>query len=306
METLSIRDINFIRHFYIYLNIFLITPWYDFEKNAFYKPKLQTFYGIFLLLLTTIRVFYILLEKNVYTVYDQLLRSQKFAWFTFYVLITSISLVAILKICFVDQKEWKLLLTNLQYIDTKLKNKGKVEKNPLKRFYFTLFLKHVFFVAITVLETSVWYTIFQFPIVQLLLFSATFEGYIEYLIIVLVQSLVQSLEIRYIDLNKRAVKISRNKKISQLRSLTHDFRILGQTVDIFNKLFGYHIILILWHFGVEMVSCLTFAFVPYISTDAHNYFNCGLVKLCIFFWLSVSSRRQFSHGKISFRFSITF
>ena len=172
-------------------------------------------------------------------------------------------------------------ITNKPQLYIKLKNKGKVEKNLFNRFYLTIFLKHVLFLVITSLQTYVWYNFFQLPFVLLFLFIGNFECYIEFLIIVLMHSLVQSLKIRYVELNKKVVKTCRNN-ISHLKNVCHDYRILGQTVEIFNKIFGYEIILILWHFGVESVNSLTFIFVPYVSTDVHNYFLIGVLKFALF------------------------
>ncbi|KAJ3647941.1 hypothetical protein Zmor_019784 [Zophobas morio] len=59
-----------------------------------------------------------------------------------------------------------------------------------------------------------------------------------------------------------------------MRALTRDYRILGETIDIYNHLFGYQLMLIVLHCGLEVISGLNVA-VASIIIDAANpvYYN---------------------------------
>ncbi|KAJ3647939.1 hypothetical protein Zmor_019783 [Zophobas morio] len=69
-----------------------------------------------------------------------------------------------------------------------------------------------------------------------------------------------------------------------MRTLTRDYRILGETIDIYNNLFGCQIILIVLHCGLEVISGLNISLTSIMIMDAgnplyYNVFICGIIQL---------------------------
>lgn len=85
------------------------------------------------------------------------------------------------------------------------------------------------------------------------------EIYYGFQIIILIRCIVKSLKIRYQDINEKLLKIQYNQDIKELQGLTENFRILGESTEIFN-LFGYQIIMIILHSGLQLICCINFTF----------------------------------------------
>ena len=125
-----------------------------------------------------------------------------------------------------------------------------------------------------------------------MMFTGFMEMCYEFLIVLLLTALVQAFEVRYKDLNERLMKLSNNgTTFQELLSLAQSYRILGETVDIFNELFGYQLVLIIFHCGLQMVQCLNLVFVfgAVEETDDVN-FQFLVSNFWLFVWIGVRVR----------------
>ncbi|KAJ3648146.1 hypothetical protein Zmor_019969 [Zophobas morio] len=284
---LSIRDIKFIKYFYLYLSIFLITPWYDFRRNCAYKPGVLKMYGVILMGTTSVRLLCAVMDRTLFNAYGNLQYTQKLIAFAIYAATTGISYLTILKSAFLDSHNWRKLFMNFYYIDTELKNVGKPETQITKNFYFELVLKHIFFVLFFTFEFHMWGSFFKVSWVKMIILFSGVELYYEFLLVILLNSLVHSLTIRYKDLNSRLLYVSKKTKIvDEVQSIVHCYRLLGETVEIFNKIFGPQILLIMFQFGFEMVSCLNLSFFSVVYTDFTFYGNVCVANFLWFLWLA--------------------
>ncbi|KAJ3648133.1 hypothetical protein Zmor_019959 [Zophobas morio] len=257
----SIKDINFIKYLFLFLNLPLVTPWYDFDRQSSYKPKLQKAYGMILMSGALLRLIYMKIGlKNVGYI-TNLSISENFTWSCANVILTLITCLAIFRSCFLDVGKWKMIFTNLRCIDKSLKNVGKDETYVLRNFYLIFFLKQlVFFVAICVGQ-YVWASLMHLSILKVIIVTCVFECYYEFFLITVINALVQSFKSRYQNLNHRVLVVfQETKTVQKWRALAQDYRILGETVDVFNEMFGWQIVLMMFHFGLEMVSTLYFNF----------------------------------------------
>ena len=286
-SNLAVTDINFIKHLHQYLSLFLITPWYDFDRNLLLRPKTQKVYAIMLLLISCLRMCYIITQQNIHKVYERLTLSQKFTWYATYVAMSGTMVVALLKSCVYSTENWRKFFTNLQHIDASLPNYKKSERN----FYIFFYTKQVVFVVITLVELYGWSAFLQMSFLETLFTTCAIESFYEFLIVLLLDGLLGCLKTRYKALNAKLLKIpEKGKFVQDLRSIVHDYRILGETVAMFNKIFGYQIVLIIFHFGLEMITSLSFTFVPpgfYTSEDMH--FPLVLAISLLLLWMLVSS-----------------
>ncbi|EFA07607.1 gustatory receptor 110 [Tribolium castaneum] len=249
--NLSVRDINFIKYLWRYYNFFLITPWHDFDNIV---PCNSSICKIFATLLIFIKVYWVsdatFLDKH-------LLFTQKVNYCITTVTITTLNLLTVVKSSFLaDGNKWRTLFNNLRYLDLNLHNKGKTEGSIWKNFYFTFVLRQLFFIMSVVYQIHVWTSKEKISFLRGFWLSPAVDMFYEFQIIELMTSVVKSLESRYADLNENFLQCQDEK----FESFVYYHRILGETVDLFNSLFGYQTLLITFHIGSQLVVCLNFSF----------------------------------------------
>lgn len=119
----------------------------------------------------------------------------------------------------------------------------------------------------------------------------------EFSLTTLIAILVRRIKNRYKNLNNKLLQISTKVeiKLDEVLKLMQMYRILSETVQIFNELFGYLFVLMFFHFGVETVSCLNFFYVYIlIATTEMPLFHYILVaNLCVIILVVVSKKNFF-------------
>jgi hypothetical protein len=274
---LSVKDISFICPFYNYLSFFLITSWYDFEKNSVHKSRRSKFYGGFLILVKIVWFIFTYTDETFKKIDGALFFTQKVIYIGIQLNLEALLLLTVVKSSFFDAEDWKTLFSNFQLVDTKLQNRGRVELEIPQNFYVGLFVKHLVFALFGAYVLYVWANVLELSYCRLLIMGGFIELYYEFLIIILLRSLVEGLKNRYEDLNNSLLRISKRPNIlHELSSIAHSYRILGENVDICNKLFGYQVLLIIFHCGFQMVHCLNFTFVSFIFNS--NLYSHGLTS----------------------------
>ncbi|XP_044264791.1 uncharacterized protein LOC123011435 [Tribolium madens] len=258
---LSKQDINFIRPLWRYLNIFLIIPWYDFNKNCVYKPFLMKLSGCVLIVGTIFWSIVPTFDETIRQMYYVMPFSEKCVYILTLVNLKLFVFLVVIKCCFLDVEKWVILMTSFQFIDEKLNNAGKKEEKILKNFYFRFCLKQFFFILFAFYITYIWSLVLDYPFIKSFLTGLLLELFYEYQVIILIRCVVISIKIRYKDLNKKLRELhSSQNVISDLQNLVEYFRILGEMIDLLNDLFGYQIILFLFHSGLQVVGCVSFMF----------------------------------------------
>lgn len=264
--NLSIKDIDSIRYFWQYFSIFLITPWYDFNHNAPFKPAISKVYGTCILSIKIFSTIYFLIRRFLENDY-------KFFYITQQLNYTLCSLNLLILTCFTTFKStfggidnWNKIFVNLQYLDRKLYNKGKTEKRLWKNFYLRFIIQQVVFMSFTLYQMYVWSQIVKTSFSRVLFTSYIFNYFFEYGLTVLLCCLTQIIKTRYKNLNKKVLKIFHSPKITEQKRLVHYHSILGETIEIFNKISGFQIVLIIFDCGMQIVGCLNFPFSLYSTS----------------------------------------
>ncbi|KAJ3647934.1 hypothetical protein Zmor_019779 [Zophobas morio] len=293
---LSVKDINFIRCFHTYLNIFLVTPWYDFDRNVFVRQNITRTYALLLLMLKTMWLCYLINSETLKHAFKNMLLSEIIFYVVTCINCTIISVVTILKTCFWGRAKWKQLYTNFQHIDVFLRNKGKEETCWWKNVYCILFLKHLLFIVLCVNLIYSWYKVLKRPLIGNAFLVNIFDVYYHFMLLQFANWLLHSFNSRYRDLNKTLVAASRNpKRFPNFKNLARMYRILGENVKIFNDLFGQQMVFLLFQYSVGLVESLNRVYITakiYKNVTDYNYIiisNFNAVIFLMFNYVNVFS-----------------
>ena len=243
-----------------YLGFFMVAPWYDFHSDLLTKRTLCKLYGLFLALLRTGTSVYSTTDETFTQIHQNIVLSRKILFLSVHISSLVFILLTILKCSFWDVKLWQTMITNFRYIDTKLQNTGKTEQSVFKNFYCQFFatqcivfliIAHTAFNWISLVDTNPW---------KILLFGGFIETYITSLMTILITTLARVFKVRYEELNIELVRTTRRQKFDtrEVVSLSKIYRLLGDTVEIYNKIFGYHLVLIVLQSGLQVVHCLNY------------------------------------------------
>ncbi|EFA07611.1 gustatory receptor 114 [Tribolium castaneum] len=269
--NLSVKDINFIKYLWKYFNIYLITPWYNFDKNAFYSPNMCKIYGTLLILLKLFWLFDVtFLHDKLNKSYRQLLFTQKINYAFSCLNIFVLTILSIANASFVGtDNKWKILLANFRYLDLNLHNNEKTERKIWNNFYSTFLLEQTLFFGCLCYQAHVWSRIMKITFLESLWFSPTVDRCYEFQVVTLIVAFLKCFNNRYKELNHRLLKcLNNNQKVLQeYQNLVCYHRLLGETIDAFNKLFGYQILLLVFHAGLQLVGCLNFPYVFFTSAS---------------------------------------
>ncbi|EFA07610.1 gustatory receptor 113 [Tribolium castaneum] len=266
--NLSLKDINFIRPLWSCYNILLITPWYDFDQNAPYRPKISKLYGSLIILLKIISIAAMTVNSSLEQTYEYLFVTQQLNYALCSVDMWALTFFGIVKSSFGSVDNWRKLFSRLQFIDLKLQNTGKTEKQFWKNIYFAWFLKQVIFFGASCGQMYIWSVLMKASYFKTIWTTPLLDYLFAFELIILINVLTESIKVRYKDLNKRLLKISGSPKVTEeLKHLVFYHRILGEVVELINKIFGYQIILIVFLCGLQLVGSLNFPFTAFTTLE---------------------------------------
>ena len=133
----SVKDIGFIKPFFLYLNVFLITPWYDFNTNLFCRPTISKIYGCILLFAKFLWFITALMNTTVRRTFVESLFSVKIILVFGGITLLMRTILIILKSTTWNVSDWKTLLVNFNTIDANLQTTNRNE-SFFKNFYLQL------------------------------------------------------------------------------------------------------------------------------------------------------------------------
>lgn len=276
MQALSIKDIRFMRILCYFTNFFLITPWYNFQNHA---TSSRITPGVWAVVVFSLKLYgpssIIWCERN-RTIFNSFLFVQKIICTL--TLSTSVvfGMVQIVATVHWNCDKWKLLINNFEYIDRKLGHRNKKSK-ICKNFYFWFFIKVVIFLCFFSPQFYLWFAVTKIKSFEIFI-SVFVELVNNFLFSVILNSLLMCFYYRYKDLSKKL----RNMKIDiwQIEEVKQLFRILGETIEMFNEMFGYQILFLILQTGLHLINYANLTFIDVIFKDAKGYttaiFNCGI------------------------------
>lgn len=276
MQALSTKDIRFLRILCYFTNVFLITPWYSFQNHTISSTTASRVWAFV--------VFFI----KLYGPSSMLWRDQNRNMFNSFLFIQKIicaltlstsvifGAVQVFATVHCNCDKWKLFINNFEYVDQKLGNRNKITK-IYKNFYFWFFIKVIIFLCFFTPQFYLWFVATKLNVSEIFV-GVSVELLNNFLFAVILNRLLMCLYDRYKDLGKKLqnmkIEIWKIEEVKQL------IRILGETIEIFNEMFGYQILLLILQTGLHLINYANFTFVEAIFKDAKGFssalFNCGM------------------------------
>ena len=301
-ETSSPQDVNFIRHFNTFLNFFLITPWIVFDNKFTWKPKLAKFYGTTLLLSRGLLIFYQSQDKLFVSFYRKGLLSQQIINILTLIVLETLVCSSIAKSAFFDNENWRLLFENFYFLEKHLHGVSE-EKKPFQ-FYLSRFAKHLIFLTLAGYFTWIYSKIFRISILTAVIATPIMYYYYEFLTFCLLSSLVEAFRNRYKYLNKKLlIVLSASELVQEANTFALDYQILSESVQIFNNIFSYKIILIILHCALTVINALdTFYAAVFVYKNKSVVLHLLVGTTCVLCYLLVSITlfRKFCLDSITF------
>lgn len=285
--NLSVKDINFIVCLWKYFNIFLITPWFNFDHNVLSNPNACKIFGTFLILL---RIYWlidsIILDGTMIQAFQTFLLTQKLNYILSTMILFIMTFLCIVKSAFSNNGNiWKNFFINFKYIDINLHNKGKTERKLWKNFYTHFLLCQMIFMLVLLYQMGVWANLVKIQLFSGIWLGPATDMFYKFQSIILISSILLCFKSRYKDLNYNLLQCHDSQKpVQEYQNLVYCHRILGENIDVFNNLYGYHILLVLFHIGLQLVGSLNlpFAFVTSLITINLDILICNFSLLAIF------------------------
>ncbi|KAJ3648123.1 hypothetical protein Zmor_019955 [Zophobas morio] len=273
-------DIFCIKPFFYYLNAFLITPWYDFKRDVIVKPNLCKLYATVLISLKLSSLVYLMLDERTSPTYEKLVLAHKILFSFYFSTTITLTILTIVKSSFWNTDSWITMLTTLHHVDLMVRNKEHSSKN----FYLKLFVKHAALILCFGYQIFVWSSLIESSIWEMIFLGGIWEAYFEFLSVQLMLVIICSFQNRYAKINELVFILKKVRFVQDLKTLARSYRLLGETVDVFNKIFGWPLVFIIFHCGLQMVYCVNFTVLVTYEMNHQNL----MANISILLWVTVS------------------
>lgn len=262
--TYSRQNIKFVKLACDYAACLAILPSYDFDKQVIIKPTLYKIYSVNILCLVIFSF-----SCHQYFIWMNLLNDG--LYFTAIVMIFSqfvmliLCLLSITSSAFYGMDQWKKLLQFFQTLEKHLNQETKRERSFLKNFYIQFILTNILVAAVLINAFLCWSLYAPNKISPWYYMSHAldlFLIYIKSLKVTIVYNLILAIKCKYQDLNRLLIRGCSywNWELPRVaRIVSHSYGLLGETVGTYNKLFGWELILSLFHSTAIQLVCFNFA-----------------------------------------------
>lgn len=260
--TYSRQSFKFLEVTYQYVTFMGIAPSYDFDRNVFVKRNV---YKLYCLALVSVIVCTFVYQQYYYW-------KNLFVTYTFFSLILDLfskcimfllCLVTTVSSAFWSMDDWGHLFQCFSELEDELKTRETTEGSFLKNFHFQFFLTHVLVIVVSVNSFIPWFLYVRYP-TPMILIAETMILYLQYMKCIkatIVYNIALAIKCKYQDLNRFLIRgccdrISEIPKIT--RDVSHLYGLVGETVDAFNKLFGWEILFSIFHSTSITLECFNF------------------------------------------------
>lgn len=266
--TYSRQSLKFLEIAYRYLTYLGLAPNYNFDKKIFIKLRL---YKLYCVALTFVIVCTFLCRQYIYWTY--LIES----YVSFVSILNLMSLfvmhllcsISIISSAFWNNSNWRRLFRYFSIVEDNLKTGDITETSFIKNFYFQYFLIHVIIVVVSVNSFIPWFfyaTLRLSPIIVILEIFYLYLQYVKSIKMVIIYNIALALKCKYQDLNHFLTKgccsrISEIPKIVQIVSSLYG--LMGKSVETFNSLFGWEILLSVLHSVTVTLACFNYGKIFY-------------------------------------------
>lgn len=204
----------------------------------------------------------------------------------FYFLIVLSNVISMLGGGFYSWKSWNLMLDTFSKVDSQV-NFYKSESTSNKTFYFQIFVGHVFLFIVFGFDIYVGVENYGMDIYQYYM-CVRFQLYFILIEVILMCNFAISIKKRFKYFNDILRKISWNEnklfvikskqksitslslnsfgKLTDLKSITRMFTVLSELVELYNKIFGWQILILMGIVLLSLLESFNFIMVYGIST----------------------------------------
>ena len=214
--------------------------------------------------------------------------SQKIIYFFINATLLALTVTTVTKSGFLCVKNLSILIQKCQYIDT------KTSENKSQLIYFKFLLKTAVFLVFLAYELYVCSISHNMSYFKIFILTPSIDMYYEFLVVVVITSVVAKIKNGYVYLNANLeIACKSPQLIDKMRFLTQDYRILGETIEVFNDLFGYQLILITLHCGLLIISGLNFIIIA-LKTEHDDliFFHVVASNMLVIIFVLVRGIRQ--------------
>ena len=277
------KDIKFIRTLSTYLDFFLITPWYDFSKKVPFKPTTKKCYGCILVAAKLI-TYVCAVENNslMKEYFNNTLISQKIGYtFVASTLMLHFSLTVIFS-AFLNVNQWKILFTNLENFDSRIKSSRNAKMSFSKALIYCLILQQIMFLLLSFYPLYTGTVMFKSSFWRSFNTNLSIEMCYEIVVVSLINIISDVIKRRYKVLNTKTVEVLKGPKVIQeLENVVECYQILGETAATFNAIFGYQILIIVFHSGAQLTHSLNVGFVTHVVEETSSAFAYIFNLFCV-------------------------
>jgi gustatory receptor len=269
---LSRHDIRFLHFMYKIGNILGIVPVYNFENFKITAPRLNKIYASFLFVLEIAGTLWIIYVRNFDTNIRFFTMSFKILGSCDTLLLALLKASVIIGVSYCKQGAWSKLNNKFQFVDKKLNNRDRQEKNFLKNVYVYFALSHSLYL-ICVVYTFTIRMLEKGYLVLKLFILIEFNAYYDFYLQMLLYNIALAFKARYQQLNEQLLHVNtgtaKKNSVYFIKEIGRLSRLLGEMVGIFNNVFGLPLVFIIGRCVIKtLASLIFFTSTLYIDNDS--------------------------------------
>ncbi|KAJ3631276.1 hypothetical protein MTP99_012414 [Tenebrio molitor] len=269
---LSRHDIRFLHFMYKIGNILGIVPVYNFENFKITSPLLNKIYASFLFVLEIAGTLWIIYVRNFDTNIRFFTMSFKILGSCDTLLLALLKASVIIGVSYCKQGAWSKLNNKFQFVDKKLNNRDRQEKNFLKNVYVYFALSHSLYL-ICVVYTFTIRMLEKGYLVLKLFILIEFNAYYDFYLQMLLYNIALAFKARYQQLNEQLLHVNtgtaKKNSVYFIKEIGRLSRLLGEMVGIFNNVFGLPLVFIIGRCVIKtLASLIFFTSTLYIDNDS--------------------------------------
>ena len=196
--------------------------------------------------------------------------------------------LSILSLPFSMRIKWQHLFNNLIKLEASIPNKS----TKVKQYYFVFFFVNAFFWTVTISDLWIWYDIVGWEYIQQYLMDGV-QTYFVLIYSLVLHALIRSLAGYYDNLRhllenrisqwKKHIHMVPDDSSAFLVHNQHLFALLKDTVDVFNDIFGWPILLVLVYTGLLVIDYLDYTFKNYDGLDNNDFYKVATSNVFLVF-----------------------
>lgn len=137
--------------------------------------------------------------------------------------------------------------------------------------------------------------IMNIPYHKLVLISPVLDIYYEFIVFILLATFLNILGNGYKNLKSRLEKLLKNLElVDEMSYLVAEYRVLGETIEFLNSIFGFQLFLITFHTGLQILDVSNFILNFLLTNANHTFFYHVLATITLTTVFSLVCKKFYS------------